>query len=110
MGEWQAASLENWCPGRKTGLGVQVPLLPPRTPKVAARRRTKMEASHNYEQLKRSPAGEPREQLAVGVAQLAEQAALNRKVVGSTPTARTIIGTTVLRESFTGASVKRWQT
>ena len=64
-----------------------------------------MSSAPNYERLKRGPAGEPREQLAVGVAQLAEHSALNRNVVGSIPTARTI----GLHESFTCASGKRWR-
>lgn len=40
--------------------------------------------------LKRCPAGEPREQTFARVAQLAEQSALNRTVVGSKPSACTM--------------------
>ena len=64
-----------------------------------------MSSAPNYERLKRGPAGELREQLAVGVAHTAEHPALNRNVVGSIPTARTA----VVGASFIGASGKRWQ-
>lgn len=63
-----------------------------------------MNTQHQPELLKPRPAGKPREAIAAGVAQTAEHPALNRNVVGSIPTARTVENIA----SFTGASGKRW--